>query len=363
MRLLYLTDRLSHRGGAQHHLLDVVEAMAPFHDVTIAAADFDKDVAIPSTVRTHRIKALRAHVPRSRGLEPLHGLIAAADVVHIQNVMNPTALQMSMGPKTVVTIQDHRVFCPGPGKTLPSGAPCTAPMDDALCTQCIPDTEHRTRMLSLTKARLDTLRAAGKLLVLSRYMAAELEAAGLENIEIIPPPVPCGPAKTDAGHGFLLAGRLVYLKGTDLAIEAWRSAKSGHPLRMAGLGAEAAGIQGVEALGWLTRDALRATMADCRALLFPSRWAEPYGIVGVEALAMGTPVIAMARGGMPDWAHCGTLCVDPKQPHSMTSAIRKLEGDPVEALSLGAEGQAWVKEHLSPAAVHQRLNTCYAGLI
>ena len=46
--------------------------------------------------------------------------MAAADVVHVQNVMNPTALtRLVSSGRAVVTVQDHRVFCPGPGRTPP----------------------------------------------------------------------------------------------------------------------------------------------------------------------------------------------------------------------------------------------------
>ena len=62
MRLLYLTDRLSHRGGAQHHLLDVIQAMSTRHIVTIAAAAIDGDVRLPPGVAFHKVSGLRSGV-------------------------------------------------------------------------------------------------------------------------------------------------------------------------------------------------------------------------------------------------------------------------------------------------------------
>jgi glycosyltransferase involved in cell wall biosynthesis len=43
--------------------------------------------------------------------------------------------------------------------------------------------------------------------------------------------------------------------------------------------------------------------ADARAFLYPIRWDEPFGLVVVESLLAGTPVIATARGSMPELIH------------------------------------------------------------
>ena len=155
MRLLYLTDRISHRGGAQHHLLDVIDAMARDHEVAIGAASVDADVQLPVAVQTHKVGGLRS---RKKSLAALEPLLDWADIVHLQNVMNPKAIEVANRRPTVVTVQDHRMFCPGPGKTLPSAGPCSDTMNDATCALCIPDTERRTMQLALaeaTRARLD----------------------------------------------------------------------------------------------------------------------------------------------------------------------------------------------------------------
>jgi glycosyltransferase involved in cell wall biosynthesis len=55
-----------------------------------------------------------------------------------------------------------------------------------------------------------------------------------------------------------------------------------------------------EYLGLLSRKRLHALMAGAQALLVPSQWEEPFGLVACEAQAAGTPVIAYARGGLPE---------------------------------------------------------------
>ena len=363
MRVLYLTDRISHRGGAQHHLLDTIAALAPAHDITVAAAAMDSGIALPEGVHFERVSGLRSSVASDKGLKRLAPLLEWADVVHSQNVMNPTALSLSTTAKTVVTIQDHRVFCPGPGKTLPSDAACTTRMSEADCADCLPDAAYRSRMLSLTAARLGAIQRASTVIVLSKYMADELSRVGIDNTQIIPPPVALGPSKSDPGTGFVIAGRLVHHKGTDLAIEAWRTAATDHPLTLAGLGPEGEEHSDIVTAGWLERSALRTALSDARAVLFPARWQEPYGIVGVEALAMGTPVIAMVRGGMSDWAHTGTISVPPGDTTAMSSAIQSMASDPAQAHALGAAGQRWVAEALKPDALASRIEAVYSELV
>ncbi len=64
-------------------------------------------------------------------------------------------------------------------------------------------------------------------------------------------------------------------------------------------------------------------LAGARALLFPIRWEEPFGIVVAEALISGTPVITTPRGAMPELItpECGALCESEEQ---MEDAVRHL---------------------------------------
>lgn len=63
-------------------------------------------------------------------------------------------------------------------------------------------------------------------------------------------------------------------------------------------------------LGWIPRAKLNAVMKSVDAVVVPSRY-EPFGLVAIEAMAMGTPVIAMAVGGLAEiihHEHTGWLC-------------------------------------------------------
>src|SRR5690606_33747137 len=66
---------------------------------------------------------------------------------------------------------------------------------------------------------------------------------------------------------------------------------------------------GVEVVGWLPHEAMSGVYRRARALVMPSRWQEPFGIAGLEALWMGVPVAAYDAGGISEWHPGGELLV------------------------------------------------------
>jgi glycosyltransferase involved in cell wall biosynthesis/O-antigen ligase len=112
-----------------------------------------------------------------------------------------------------------------------------------------------------------------------------------------PPRVGRGEAGGAGGYD-LLAGAFAPYKRADLAIEACR--RLGRRLIVVGSGQEEARLrrlagERVEFRGWVADDEMARLYSGARALLFPGE--EDFGIVPVEALASGCPVVAYARGG------------------------------------------------------------------
>ena len=61
--------------------------------------------------------------------------------------------------------------------------------------------------------------------------------------------------------------------------------------------------------GDATRGGLPATLRRGRRVLFPVRWEEPWGLVPLEAMAVGTPVVASGRGGSAEYLRDGENCL------------------------------------------------------
>lgn len=364
MRILYLTDRVSFRGGADQHLLQVMASTARAGaQVVVAYGRLDGDVALPDGVIGKRIKGLASAVPSAARLGSLNAMLEDADVTHVQNVMNSVVLKMAVAmSRAVVTVQDHRFFCPGMGKTFPDGQRCREVMSSHTCETCLPDRAYRDRTLKVTAARLDALYGA-KLIVLSRYMASELEMNGLAGATVLPPWISATTGPTESGSGFILGGRLVQHKGVLDGYRAWQRAATTHPLIVAGEGPLEGDLTGATSLGWLSQAEVRHTLAEARALLFPSFWQEPFGILAVESLAEGTPVIVAESGGTSEWSSVGCITVPAGDVAAMATAIRQLSDDPEGAHQLGLEGREVVARRFSRPSIEAKLLALYHEVV
>ncbi len=312
MRILHVADRLTDRGGAYAWMLGVLGGLLEDgHEVRLAVGGVDGSVAVPCTVDVRPGLASRTGAPVD--LDPLVRSFAP-DVVHVHNVMNPVALEWAAGrPDALLTVQDHRLFCPGRGKWTLVGDECREPMASRTCAACFEDESYFHEVLGLTERRLDAARRMTAVTVLSRYMREELVQVGVAppRVRVVPPFVHGfdPDAEPDGPPCVLFVGRLVAAKGVREAVEAWRRSGVDLPLVVAGTGSLRAELAAqaresglpVEVVGWVGRQRLSSLYRRACALVLPSRWQEPSGIAGIEAFSFGVPVAAWESGGVSEW--------------------------------------------------------------
>ena len=151
---------------------------------------------------------------------------------------------------------------------------------------------------------------------------------------VIQPPVDCrrfaSPTRHwRAGEYYLVLGALAPYKRTDLAVEAADRMK--YPLWVVGGGQDERRLKAMSGLRvkWLgpgSDTQVPGYYAGCRALIFPGE--EDFGIVPLEAMASGRPVVAFGKGGATETVVDTAGVLFPEQTvESLLAAIAKLEAD------------------------------------
>ena len=79
-----------------------------------------------------------------------------------------------------------------------------------------------------------------------------------------------------------------------------------------------------------TRDRLRRHYLDADVCVFPTEWDEPFGLVPLEAMACGTPVVATGRGGSGEFLLGDENCLrfPDGDPAALAAAVQRLAADP-----------------------------------
>jgi glycosyltransferase involved in cell wall biosynthesis len=388
MRVLLANSLLSDRGGAHRWLLGLLKRLQGRVETLLAVGQVDRKLPqrerqrVGALVRIRGLdrRGLRGGGAPEAALEALGRTLDRFDpqVVHVNDVTDPHLLQrLAHSGRAVMTVQDHRFFCPGRGQVDAAGLPCPDVLGDH-CLRCFEDPVYGQTLLALTRRRLQAVAGMARITVLSRYMRRQLSAAGVApgRITVLPPFVdglpapPAGEPRRDAGDYHLLAGRLSQHKGLQVALEALELLRTRLPLRVAGDGplagdvARQAGVSGgrLRYQGWADREQLGRLLQGARCLWLPGVWAEPFGIVGLEALSCGVPVIASRVGGVPEWLDHGRqgLLVEPGSAAELARAADRLADDPRLALELGQAGQRRVAQEFDPGRQVDRLLKIYA---
>jgi glycosyltransferase involved in cell wall biosynthesis len=155
---------------------------------------------------------------------------------------------------------------------------------------------HYLRMWDVTSSqRVDHF------LCISKHVENRIKKFYRREAEVIYPPVDTKRFRLQENKEdyFLIISSFAPYKRIDLAIEAF--SRLGYPLKIIGSGPEEKRLRSlarsnVEFLGWQPDEVVSDYYSRCRALIFPGE--EDFGIVPLEAMACGKPVIAYGRGGV-----------------------------------------------------------------
>jgi glycosyltransferase involved in cell wall biosynthesis len=150
-----------------------------------------------------------------------------------------------------------------------------------------------------------------------------------------PPPATPWPG----GRRLLFAGRLSAAKGLSTLLRALAAMRVRAELEVCGDGwwqSDARQLVGRLGLddrvafnGWLSRRDLAEAFRRATVVVVPSHWPEPFGLVGLEAMAHGRPVVGTHTGGIPEWLSEDVIgrLVPPGDVEALANVLDDLLGD------------------------------------
>ena len=279
-----------------------------------------------------------------------------------------TRLRERFGSRLVFLAHDHDLYCPRRHYYTPFGRiNCHRAYEPFRCGICSHLASPRN-WPGAGKGRSALLRElrGHHTAVLSEFMKGNLVRNGFreEKIHRLPPVIdPPSPAPSRDGSEkkylrILYLGQLIRGKGVDLLLRSlaelriqWRAtlAGDGNDRPMLEALARKLGIADkIDFTGWL--DDPESCFSRCDAAVFPSRWQEPFGLSGAEALAHGVPVVAFDTGGVREWLEHGVsgFVVPELDTAAFSEKLEELCKKPELRKRMGAAGAERMRERFSP---------------
>ena len=170
----------------------------------------------------------------------------------------------------------------------------------------------------------------------------------------------------------------LYKKGMDILIKAWAKVSAKYPQAKLIIGGGGKSLEkvvewtreyqvteNVEFLGALTRQQVVEQMQMCDCFVLPSRY-ETFGVVYIEAMACGKPVIAVANGGPDDFVHeFNGILIQPEQEEKLVQALDMMITaiEKKDATYQPERIAAYVEEKFSYRAIAEQLEKIYQNIV
>jgi glycosyltransferase involved in cell wall biosynthesis len=332
MKVLHVNNNFKSVGGSEQYLFNICYELSKlgYKNVVLYGASDVGDSR--NTVKKFYHVPFLDDFDNSRNSEledQIHSILITEkpDLVYLHNIHNPKVADILVHRLPVVKyVHDHEMYCPKKVRMV-NGRPCPNNADLICFVNAFRADGFRCmgqrRLLSIAKkTKLMILnthvhKKIHRYVVASHHMKNNLTNRGYaaNRITVIPyfTESPDDLAIKKKEKNFLFVGRLIPEKGLDVLIDTLTLLREKFRLTIIG-----EGIPGymnhlqeqiiknnlnenIEFTGWVDNKKLGQYYSKAAFLVCPSIWPEPFGIVGIEAMAHGLPVIAFNVGGISEW--------------------------------------------------------------
>lgn len=385
MRVLQVARYGSVRGGVETYVAALSDGLrAAGHEVALAYGIELDPARTEPTFHVPGVTEPGATAPDDALGAAIEAFAPDVVHVHVPEVGWVTPYCVQRAP-TLLAVHDHRLDCPVGTRywagwnracTVTPGVKCLAYNVVAHCGSLKANATLKPYR-SWRRARASS--GDARLQVFSDAMAGALELAGVDRARVgvthypVPPAVDAvAPTDDDRRLVVLASGRLTREKGFRQLIESMEFVTTPVHLVIAGSGHDRGWLERrarivgrrhrITFTGWLDARRLAGWRARASIAVVPSMWPEPFGIVGLEAMAAGLPVVAFDSGGIGEWLSdgvTGTLIPAGDIP-AFGAALTAMVEDEQMRTSMGRAAAARA-DAFSMANHLDRLMTLYAG--
>jgi glycosyltransferase involved in cell wall biosynthesis len=392
MKVLHLNEHLSWSGGIETYLLSLVPLLESLgHSQVVGFAEGDGDLVANS--RRVPLLGRSDRAARHAGYREMSRMIARErpDIVHVHNIHNTGVLFACL--KAVPTIlhgHDYRYHCPASTFFFRGtesicqrtcGPACFAATIRGRCMSLRPPYAwtyyHRARFVAAHAGRFAL--AIGN----SGYMRDRFIGAGFppERVSTLPyfcplepldepRPLPTGPTILFIGRARQNKGYRYFVEALGLLPNTVRGIMVGDfsndsSVAVRELARKFGCDDRLELRPWAAREAIREVYRAATVTVVPSVWAEPLGIVGLESLACGVPVVASDVGGVREWLLDGQTgrLVPVKNAAAIARAVTEILELPDSGRRLGENGCELIRTKFSVKRHVDDLLTWYQSLL
>ncbi|MHA1330070.1 MAG: glycosyltransferase family 4 protein [Candidatus Hodarchaeales archaeon] len=395
MKILILCPRWGHAGGAEQYLISLVEQMTiRDHTCCVVYTELtDKTVTTgpAANVIKYNIPSItKFETSMDKEYANILALILdkeEPDVIFLSELRNFRLLRLLLDYGQVVAMaHDYWLFCLRRVRTLYfSKKVCRQKLGPrCLLHGCfLRKTSgsssriiHYNSLLKL-KRLANIYREIACNIVASNYVKDVFLQHGFvrEQVEVLPlftalPSVSYAHHTSREGN-ILFVGRMDRYKGVDYLLRALTKVRAMFTCTVIGDGPLLSKYQQlsrqlgladvVRFLGWISHEKIEEYRQVASLVAVPSIWPEPFGIVGIEAMASAKPVVAFDSGGISQWLQDGETgyLVPPKDVDGMAQKIEYLLRNPGIGRHLGRVGRRLAEAKYNKEVYFERLTNVF----